>query len=323
MASGSMLQQLARQAQFVFKGTVRRSHASTMTDLTPDGRTAIVRVDDIIQAPAPFAALAGQDITVQVGGRKKFSNGTSAIFFANGWRIGDGVAVRAVEFLPAGDEPPRMKAAAALPSTSAPHGLTPLRAEAARRLANQELEQHVADADMVVTGRVTEVRSAATPDSEPSIRARRVAANEKEAVPRPQRFSEHDPLWHEAVVDVQAVEKGPATAKQVVVRFPSSTDVRWYKSPKFTPGQEGVFILRKAEQPSPTVRSAKAFAATADQAEVYSVEHSTDFQPMHRAEHVRMFIKPAGKAASIARVISSKATLSATKTAKGAVRVHR
>src|SRR6266403_4911898 len=67
MASGSMLQQLARQAQFVFKGTVRRSHASTMTDLTPDGRTAIVRVDDIIQAPAPFAALAGQDITVQVG----------------------------------------------------------------------------------------------------------------------------------------------------------------------------------------------------------------------------------------------------------------
>jgi hypothetical protein len=59
----------------------------------------------------------------------------------------------------------------------------------------------------------------------------------------PTRISEHDPIWHEAVVHVESVEKGSTRQKQVVVRFPGSNDVRWRNHPKFRPGQQGVFLL--------------------------------------------------------------------------------
>jgi hypothetical protein len=116
--------------------------------------------------------------------------------------------------------------------------------------------------------------------------------------PQPKRISEHDPLWQEAVVEVTGTEKG-GPAKQIVVRFPSSRDVRWYKAPKFTPGQEGVFILRKSTKDA-VPGAAKALAAGRARVgpEVYSVEHSADFQPMHRAESIKTLLKPSENVAA-------------------------
>src|ERR1700674_562493 len=295
MPADSIAERLSRQGTFVFKGTIRRLNAAAMPQLTADGRTAIVLVDEILQAPAAFASFAGKEITVQIGGRKKIASGDKALFFANSWRFGEGIAVRAIDFLPADYVPSPSRVVSHAPT--AVHGLTPARPPATEALANQELQRHVEAADVVVTGRVMAVRAPSEAASGPAVRGASLRAGEAKPSAQPQRISEHDPLWHEAVVEVTGVEKGPGAAKQIVVRFPSSRDVRWYKAPKFTPGQEGVFILRKSTEVSSSPTRMRAAGRAQVQPEVYSAEDSADFQPMHRAEHIRMFIKPSKKTA--------------------------
>jgi hypothetical protein len=91
------------------------------------------------------------------------------------------------------------------------------------------------------------------------------------------RISEHDPFWREAVVEVQNVHKGSTGKNQVVLRFPSSTDVRWYHAPKFHAGQQGVFSLRP-DQVSGHVALGLA-AASFGPAPAFTCLHSADFQP--------------------------------------------
>ena len=88
-----------------------------------------------------------------------------------------------------------------------------------------------ADADVVVSGRVTSVADAAT-------RAPRGKA------PRP--ITEHAPLWRDAVIEVTAVHKGQRVPRSVRVRFPASTDVAWAGAPKLEAGQRGTFLLKRA-----------------------------------------------------------------------------
>ena len=94
-------------------------------------------------------------------------------------------------------------------------------------------------ADLIVTGRVSAVRLPSGGGRGPGDRGRQ----------RPdfRAHQRHAPVWHEAVIDVDEVHKGTHTTKQIVVRFPSSTDVRWYNAPKFHTGQEGVFLLHKEQ----------------------------------------------------------------------------
>lgn len=297
MPADSNAERLAKEATFVFKGTVRALNKSTMPDLPVNARTAIVSVDDIVQAPAVFANFAGQEITVQIGGRKKIAPGDQVMFYANSWRFGEGIAVRAIDFLPAEQVPSRPRAVGL--AAAAPHGLEPARSSAAETLAHRELQRHVEAADVVVTGRVTAVRAPSEPVPEGRARRASMRAGGPRTAPQPQRISEHDPLWQEAVVEVTGTEKGGGSAKQIVVRFPSSRDVRWYKAPKFTPGQEGVFILRKSKKDAvPGVTRALAAGRARGGPEVYSAEHSADFQPMHRAESIRTLLKPSENVAA-------------------------
>jgi hypothetical protein len=291
MASTSTANRLAKKAQFVFRGTVRTLKAATMPELPTDDRTAIVTVDEILQAPSAFSVYAGKEITVQLGGRKKLSPGQEAVFFANSWRFGDGVAVRSIDQLPPSK---RTTATRGMTLAMAPHGLGTPRSLGAETLATHELERQVEKADLVVTGRVASVRVAdEIPPALSRTRGFKAAPN---APAQPARISEHDPLWCEATVDVAGNEKEGIAAKQIVVRFPSSRDVRWYKVPKFTPGEEGVFLLHKAEPPTAPAAAARLrglmAGARAAEPEVYTVEDPADFQPMHRAAAIRALVRP-------------------------------
>jgi hypothetical protein len=58
------------------------------------------------------------------------------------------------------------------------------------------------------------------------------------------KITEHDPLWTKAVVNIQEVIKGNASAgDNIEVIFPNSYDVKWYKVPKLYPHQKSIFIL--------------------------------------------------------------------------------
>jgi hypothetical protein len=59
--------------------------------------------------------------------------------------------------------------------------------------------------------------------------------------------SEHDPMWAVALVKVDAFLKGegPSTLE---VLFPASRDEMWIDSPKFKPGDTGVWLLQRNQQ---------------------------------------------------------------------------
>jgi hypothetical protein len=147
----------------------------------------------------------------------------------------------------------------------------------AEHKANRELKERIDTADLVVSGTVSAVRL--PPPAAPLTHAAR-AADAASAGP----VSEHDPKWREAVVQVASVHKGHHGDDTVTVLFPASTDVRWYKAPKFEPGQRGTFVLHKtkvkeAERVEPHVRALLEPAAAEKEVDAYTALNPADFQP--------------------------------------------
>jgi hypothetical protein len=130
-------------ARFVFKGTVQKLKAATMQEVQVDARTAVVRVDEVIQASEALSHYAGQDITVQLAGKKKFKKGQQAVFYTNGLLFGDSVAVQAIDQQDLGK----------LPAALAVAGDNPV-----KNLAAKDIQARFGSADVIVSGRVTSVR---------------------------------------------------------------------------------------------------------------------------------------------------------------------
>ena len=96
-------------------------------------------------------------------------------------------------------------------------------------LTDAQLLQRIETAGLVFVGRVVAIRSMVSA----------VAADD-----RPAYISEHNPMWQEAVIEVQSALRGTQKGQQVVVRFPGSRDVAFWGAPRFEKHQEGTFFLR-------------------------------------------------------------------------------
>ena len=72
------------KATFVFEGTVKKLKAALMKSVTVDAHTAVVHVDQVLEAPANLRHLAGTDITVQLVERVKTALGESFVFHGGG-----------------------------------------------------------------------------------------------------------------------------------------------------------------------------------------------------------------------------------------------
>jgi len=95
---------------------------------------------------------------------------------------------------------------------------------AEQRNVDRAVRDRVARAEIVVSGTVTDVRPL-------------------KAVPQ----SEHDPLWAVALVRVDAFLKGQGPS-ELEILFPTSNDEMWMESPKFKPGDSGVWILQRDQK---------------------------------------------------------------------------
>lgn len=252
---------------FVFKGTVKKLKSATMKDVPLSDRTAIVTVDQIIEAPSDLAGYAAQDITVELSGHEPVRIGQRMVFHATGWMFGDGVAVRSLK------EEPVKKGDEASASTTD---------DAVERHAENLKRSHFEDADLVVSGKVLAVRLPA--DSDPG--RKRVSA----VAPGP--ITEHDPKWREAIIQVDEVLKGTHKKKQIVVRFPASSDVMWHGTSKFEAGQQGYFMLHKAKATKPATKRATIKASRADTGSAaYVVRDSADFQPYDEPGGIRTLLE--------------------------------
>lgn len=240
---------LRQEASFVFKGTVLKLRATTTTEIAKSDRTIVVRVDEIVLAPEALAQYNGQDITVQLAGRKKVAKGQQLVFYTNGLLYGESLAVESVDHSVA-------KTVHAAAATVVP--------DPVRNMVERDVLSRAATADTVISGRVTSVR----------VPADVVAAHNVLAGGLPtERISEHDPDWRIAEVQVDQVLKGRHAARTAEIRFPSSDDVLWHYAPKLRSGYEGLFILHRAERERAAARS----APTQDAGE-YVCLHPADFQ---------------------------------------------
>jgi hypothetical protein len=258
----------ALEPSFVFKGTVKKLKSATMKDISVNARTAIVRVDQVLEAPANLKNYSGTDITVEFAGKKKMSAGDTYIFHTHGWIFGDSIAVRSIK-----QEPITQSHSALLASATNP----------VERRATRLTQQRIDKADLIVSGKVAAVT--VPPGTEEVTRAAGVPAGP---------VSEHDPKWRQAVISIGEVHKGTHDSNQVKILFPASTDVRWYKAPKFHAGQQGTFVLHKTPIKPAEHHELRGLAVTGmpgEETEVYTALDPADYHPIQEQPRIKAMIR--------------------------------
>ena len=250
---------LARKSTIIFSGTVSQLAATSFADVPKSSQTIVVKVDSVEKKPAAVSLKKGDSVTVEVKDPSAFQEGTHATFYTDGWIFGSGVAVKEL-----GHE---LGAAESAPPTS-----PEMKTRGQDQFSDQELLDRMKASDFIVVGRVTDVRKWNAP---------------KPKSGAPSRVSEHDPDWHEAVVEVQSVLKGgKVKGNKVIVRFPNRNDVAWVSSPKFTKNQRGIFCLNRDQStgaPSGTMGGQKV--------NVYTCLGHGDALPLSEEARVRALLK--------------------------------
>lgn len=245
---------LAERSSIIFAGTVSQLAATSFADVPKSAQTIVVRVDAVLKKPAAVSLKKGDSVTVEVKDPSAFQQGTQATFYTDGWIFGSGVAVREL-----GHEigPPR--------SGTSTAGSVNTQEE----ISDQELRNRLNEADFVVIGRVTDVHRWVT---------RKYA--------KTSHVTEHDPDWHEAVVEIQSVLKGgQLKGKKVIVRFPGRNDVAWVRSPKFVKNQRGIFCLNRDQ-----ITGVPTSKVGGHQVNVYTCLGHGDSLPMSDMPRVRALL---------------------------------
>jgi hypothetical protein len=244
MATETQISDLVDRSKIIFLGTVRRLSASTVPSHTVTSHTVIVQVNRVFRAPQAIGNLSGERVTVELTGGPGVRPGNQAVFFTNPLIYAASIVVA---------ETGRVVIPADLASRQARVAEV---ANAIRRQPERQILSRAATADVVISGRVVSIRNVPRPPNQP--------------------ISEHDPGWKEAVIDVQSVEAG-LPMKRVSVLFPGSTDVSWYAAPKFSVGQEGVWILHQHTLPGLPPG--------------YTALHPSDFHPKPRVNQIRALMQ--------------------------------
>jgi hypothetical protein len=255
--------ELLKRSNIVFTGTIQQVGAVSFVGVPPSTRTAVVRVDTVLEKPQAVALSQGDRVTVEVKDPTVLQPGTRATFYTDGWIYGAGIAVREVghEIIPASLE--SRTAAAAQRATEV--------SQARKELNDADLRSRIDGADIIIVGRVVSIRPAP------------VTAQ----AGRTTRITEHDPAWQEAVVRVVDGIKGAQANQEIVVRFPGSLDVAWHGLPKFRTGQEGTFLLQKDK----VTGAPKATLAGAS-VDAYTALDPVNVMRKDQADRVRSLTKP-------------------------------
>jgi len=250
---------LVRQSSIIFAGTVSQLGATSFAGVRKSAQTIVVRVDSVLKKPAAVSLKKGDDVTVELKDPTAFQQGTQATFYTEGWIFGSGVAVKEL-----GHEFTSGSA-----GTAKPAGDEKSYQQAQEQISDQELQDRLNSADFVVIGRVIDVHRWTPPKSATT------------------RVSEHDPDWHEAVVEVQSVLKGgQVKGNKVVVRFPGRNDVAWVHSPKFEKNQQGIFCLNRDQ-----TSGVSSLKVGGRQVTAYTCLGHGDSLPMSDAPRVRALLK--------------------------------
>jgi hypothetical protein len=109
------ISELSRSSSFIFSGTVIERGRSTVPHVPSARNLVSVRLDRALRVDPVLGDLRGKTITVAARALESLSPGESAVFFANSWVHGQGIAVREVGHVDLGQEAEVATAVARLP----------------------------------------------------------------------------------------------------------------------------------------------------------------------------------------------------------------
>jgi hypothetical protein len=268
-------------AKFIFQGKVTKAKATNVKAIASRGKTVVATIERVLSAPEPLVAFSGRDVTVALAPDEQVKQGQRAIFYTTGMIFGENLAVQSLGHEPVAGQTRTAKAPAAAAATQVGRALVH---DAALAATHKKIRERAAAAPVVLSGKVVAVGLPA---------ATGAAAATASGPAKPARVSEHEPFWREAVVEVKQVHKGAVGKNRVVLRFPSSSDVRWHHAPKFEAGQEGVFLLQP-DAVSGHVGPG-AMAASLNVGDSYTALHAHDFQPAENTADAAAAIDAAKK----------------------------
>jgi hypothetical protein len=242
--------ELIGKSRFCFKGKIKKLNSSTMSEVPVTANTVILTVEEVFQSPNVLGDLTGKEIRVELKKSEGVRTGQRLIFFANSWLYGKGVAVIEVGRMP-------VKDAAKLSKNIN---------DAKQIIRDKDLQDRISRAELIVVGKVSKTKPAAKVPSAIT--------------------TFHDPIWWEATIEIESIEKGQLEQKRnITTVFPASTDEAWIDSPKFREGQKGVWILQKDQQE----KGMEALRLSGNTA-----LHPLNFQPMDQLGRIKLLIKKRG-----------------------------
>lgn len=256
---GSQSREWMKSSSIVFSATVESVASTSFEGAPASADSVVVRVDTVLTKPDSVVLKSGDRVTVGALDPSTLGPGTQAVFYTRGVIFGQGLFVQEVGHQLTGET------ATEAPAT--PQTISQMQEE----IKDEQLLERMRAAEMVIEGEVTQVR----PDSQPA-----------GTVESPARISEHDPDWHEAIVEVTSALKGAEEGQQVVVRFPASRDIQWYFAPKFSEGETGVFILS-----SDQISGVETVSFQGTVLKTYTAMEAEDVQPASAADRLRRLLE--------------------------------
>lgn len=247
-AQTSNTESLTRKAKYIFRGKVQKLKASNLRALPATANTAVVLVEEVLYAPPTLNDFTNQAVTVQLVNPGSLKSGQEAVFYTNGWLYGETIAVIEVAHVAGRSDSDTMRK-----EILAVH----------QRVDDEKLLSRIDKAALVIAGTVKATRPLDKSD-------------------RKSEISEHYPDWWQAVIEVQSVEKGQSSGREVTILYPNSLDEMWLLSPKFKRGDTGIWILQRdqSERGFPIFRVPGLTALD-----------SIDFQPLSALDRIRRLTK--------------------------------
>ena len=238
------LEDLVRPSRFIFQGTIKTLNATTVANFPATDSTSIVKVDKVLYTPGTLGDFTNKDITIQ-SSRLPVKVGQQAVFFTEVLLYAESIAVLEI---------------GRIEDVKNIEDLRKQILDVLSKIADQALQRRLASAELVVVGKVT---------------ATRPAPEQVRIGP----VTEHFPDWWEAVIQIDSIEKGQLPGNNITILFPQSQDVAWGLAPKFSEGQNGIWILRK-----------ETIEAFPTQSYLTALD-PLDFQPLNQLERVRRLLR--------------------------------
>lgn len=207
------LDKLVPGSSLIFKGEVVLLKTLT-TDESNVSNAGVVNVSEIIEAPNSFPDTKEMQLTVRFSDIKQIKIGDRRMFFTEPYWIGEAIGVTEIGSITNSN-----------PLYEDKNIISYIK-QARDKQDDAVVRKFIDTSNLVVSGKVVSIE---IPNSEPMM------------------GTEHDPEWREAEIEVEEMMKGDMEGTRVKVLFASGKDVLYHLAPKFSEGDEGIFIVQQAD----------------------------------------------------------------------------